>query len=516
MDKTNDPNSSGPRPLSMAIESFVSSDDDPRTTAVGVGAGAGGSPSPAGISAGNGGGGSSGAESAAAKHPHGQYPRDDESTTTTDAGITNQFGRPQSQSLERTSPETDPHADARKDPVAALCGAERQFDKERADCSVDLENRWNLDFATDKRAKTDTQQTPKTTSSSPSTSTGTATTAGMTSTIPPAATPDPSTPDSDGVFNDMSMISPAFTPLSASQSSSQVDLTSVGAASNGKHYRPSHPPHPREQVERQLQDLPEVFCESRARIPTVSGTEIFLHVYRNSADTKEHLAIVFGEDIHSKSLFAPREGETEQDRMTRGAYYGRLYPGRSSSRLDDTNKTVPANSNASSSLKDVLVRIHSECYTGETAWSARCDCGEQLDEAARLMAQAGKGVIVYLRQEGRGIGLSEKLKAYNLQDLGADTVTANLMLRHPADARSFGVATAILLDLGLDHVRLLTNNPDKITAVEGKNKEVTVTERVPMIPLSWQNKGGFTSKEVNQYLRTKVERMGHLLNLSGV
>jgi GTP cyclohydrolase II len=88
------------------------------------------------------------------------------------------------------------------------------------------------------------------------------------------------------------------------------------------------------------------------------------------------------------------------------------------------------------------------------------------------------------------------------------------MLRHPADARSFGVATAILLDLGLYHIRLLTNNPDKITAVEGKNQEITVTERVPMIPLSWQNKGGFQSKEVNQYLRTKVERMGHLLNLS--
>lgn len=109
-----------------------------------------------------------------------------------------------------------------------------------------------------------------------------------------------------------------------------------------------------------------------------------------------------------------------------------------------------------------LVRIHSECYTGETAWSERCDCGEQLDEAARLMSLHGGGVIVYLRQEGRGIGLSEKLKTYNLQDLGSDTVEANLLLRHPADARSYGFATAILLDLGCGGdrgIRLLTNNP---------------------------------------------------------
>jgi GTP cyclohydrolase II len=129
------------------------------------------------------------------------------------------------------------------------------------------------------------------------------------------------------------------------------------------------------------------------------------------------------------------------------------------------------------------------------------------------MASEGSGVIVYLRQEGRGIGLGEKLKAYNLQDLGADTVTANLMLRHPADARSFSLATAILQDLGQTRIRLLTNNPDKITAVEGKHREIKVTQRVPMIPLSWQNKGGFKSKEVDQYLKTKVQRMGHLLDL---
>ncbi|KAG7126850.1 GTP cyclohydrolase-2 like protein [Verticillium longisporum] len=122
------------------------------------------------------------------------------------------------------------------------------------------------------------------------------------------------------------------------------------------------------------------------------------------------------------------------------------------------------------------------------------------------------GIIIYLRQEGRGIGLGEKLKAYNLQDLGSDTVEANLLLRHPADARSYGLATAMLLDLGQDEVRLLTNNPDKIRAVEGPNREVRVRERVAMVPLSWKGKGGFRSEEVEGYLKTKIEKMGHMLD----
>jgi GTP cyclohydrolase II len=189
-------------------------------------------------------------------------------------------------------------------------------------------------------------------------------------------------------------------------------------------------------------------------------------------------------------------------------------------------------------MEPPLVRIHSECYTGETAWSARCDCGEQLDEAARLMSfpvedlssdappeaqslrsQSAGGVIVYLRQEGRGIGLGEKLKAYNLQDLGSDTVEANLLLRHPADARSYGLATAMLMDLGCgadvnpDGVRLLTNNPDKVRAIEGPNREVLVKERVPMIPLAWRTGGerGIKSSEIEGYLRTKISKMGHMI-----
>lgn len=275
---------------------------------------------------------------------------------------------------------------------------------------------------------------------------------------------------------------------------------------------------------RLLETLPEVQCVVRARIPTVAGTEMFLHLYTNNVDAKEHLAIVFGPHIRSRSLDAPREGETEMDRMVRGAYTGRLFPGRTQSGMAATGagsshdravvegeaEAAAATTTQTQTQTAPLVRIHSECYTGETAWSARCDCGEQLDEAARLMslpaqAQHG-GIIIYLRQEGRGIGLGEKLKAYNLQDLGSDTVEANLLLRHPADARSYGLATAMLRDLGQDQVRLLTNNPDKIRAVEGPNREVRVVERVAMVPLSWKGKKGegFRSQEVEGYLRTKV------------
>lgn len=271
-----------------------------------------------------------------------------------------------------------------------------------------------------------------------------------------------------------------------------------------------------------LKELPEVNCVVRARIPTTSGTEIFLHLYENNVDKKEHLAIVFGDKIRSTSLDAPREGETEMDRMTRGAYVGRLFPGRTTSLLADGTErprtpisSVPAHiSEAQKRMTSPLVRIHSECYTGEIAWSARCDCGEQLDEAARLMSMdpAG-GVIVYLRQEGRGIGLGEKLKAYNLQDLGNDTVQANLLLRHPADARSYGLATSILRDLQCTEIRLLTNNPDKIAAVEGPGQEIKVVSRVGMIPKMWRGvKGGVEGKEVSEYLRTKIVKMGHMLD----
>ncbi|EFW99664.1 GTP cyclohydrolase [Grosmannia clavigera kw1407] len=245
---------------------------------------------------------------------------------------------------------------------------------------------------------------------------------------------------------------------------------------------------------------------------------MFLHLYTNNIDKKEHLAIVFGDHIRSSSLDAPRTGETERDRMTRGAYTGVLYPGRTTSGIADNSDDSQALS-PNLNTGPPLVRVHSECYTGETVWSARCDCGEQLDEAARLMslpASEAGGIIIYLRQEGRGIGLGEKLKAYNLQDLGSDTVEANLLLRHPADARSYGLATAMLLDLGQSEIRLLTNNPEKIRAVEGPNREVVVKERVPMVPLSWRGEGGFRSREVDGYLSTKIRKMGHLLDSGGL
>ncbi|KAK4104374.1 GTP cyclohydrolase II [Parathielavia hyrcaniae] len=269
---------------------------------------------------------------------------------------------------------------------------------------------------------------------------------------------------------------------------------------------------------RLLETLPHVECIVRARIPTTTGAEMFLHLYTNNVDDKEHLAIVFGGNIRSKSLDTVREGETEMDRLVRGAYTGRLFPGRTTSGVStptpDGLTSVPGTSEL-----PPLVRIHSECYTGETVWSARCDCGEQLDEAARLMSLASNksgGIIIYLRQEGRGIGLGEKLKAYNLQDLGSDTVEANLLLRHPADARSYGLATAMLLDLGQKEIRLLTNNPDKIRAVEGPRREIVVRERVPMVPLSWKGKGGFRAPEVEGYLRTKIEKMGHMLDFASL
>ncbi len=304
------------------------------------------------------------------------------------------------------------------------------------------------------------------------------------------------------------LISPAFTPPST-----------PGSVTPRTHKEPRSIPvdTASQRPPKLLDTLPDVNCVVRARIPTVTGAEMFLHLYQNNVDDKEHLAIVFGNSIRSRSLDTPRPGETEMDRMIRGAYTGRLHPGRTSSRTDPESHpstSMPIDQVIRSSP---LVRIHSECYTGETAWSARCDCGEQLDEAARLMSLPSSpgGVIVYLRQEGRGIGLMEKLKAYNVQDLGWDTVEANLMLRHPADARSYGLATAMLLDLGFGGdagIKLLTNNPDKVRAVEGPNREVIVKERVSMIPLAWKTGGkkGIHSEEIEGYLRTKIGKMGHM------
>ncbi|KAF9570461.1 GTP cyclohydrolase II [Mortierella alpina] len=306
-----------------------------------------------------------------------------------------------------------------------------------------------------------------------------------------------------------------LTPVSSSSASSSVPSTAT------------------------TETVPVAWCTARARIPTPDGSEYFLHIYENTLDKKEHLAFVFGDAIRSQSLDKVQPNETEMDRVKRGAYVGRLR-GTVAAESEGQQQQVTLEYTTGSAASDVsvaasasdlvpLARIHSECFTGEIGHSARCDCGEQLDEAIRLMKAERSGVVVYLRQEGRGIGLGEKLKAYNLQDLGYDTVMANLLLNHGADERTYEVAQAILQDLGLNQIRLLTNNPDKIEQVE-KGSQIRVVERVAMMPKSWEaieqgldmevefevKEGAVENKivrgkELDRYLKVKVERMRHLI-----
>ncbi|HIP71931.1 MAG TPA: GTP cyclohydrolase II, partial [Anaerolineae bacterium] len=188
-----------------------------------------------------------------------------------------------------------------------------------------------------------------------------------------------------------------------------------------------------------------------SRIPTKQGV-FQLCYYRNNQDNKEHLTLILG-DISRES--------------------------------------------------DPLVRIHSECFTGDVLGSLRCDCGPQLQQAMQQIAAAGSGIIIYLRQEGRGIGLLDKLRAYNLQDMGYDTVEANLLLGHQADARDYTVAVFILQDLGVRALRLLTNNPAKIAGLEAHG--LHVSQRLPLTVSP--------NEENAAYLQTKAERMHHLLEV---
>jgi 3,4-dihydroxy 2-butanone 4-phosphate synthase / GTP cyclohydrolase II len=158
-------------------------------------------------------------------------------------------------------------------------------------------------------------------------------------------------------------------------------------------------------------------------------------------------------------------------------------------------------------VEDVLVRVHSECLTGDVFHSLRCDCGEQLESALAMIEEEGRGVLLYLSQEGRGIGLLNKLKAYKLQEQqGLDTVDANLELGLPADLRDYGIGAQILTDLGLSAIRILTNNPKKIVGLEGYG--LSVTGQVPIQP---------TPNPHNEaYLRAKRDRMGHTLHHQGL
>jgi 3,4-dihydroxy 2-butanone 4-phosphate synthase/GTP cyclohydrolase II len=157
-------------------------------------------------------------------------------------------------------------------------------------------------------------------------------------------------------------------------------------------------------------------------------------------------------------------------------------------------------------VEDVLVRVHSECLTGDVFHSLRCDCGEQLESALAMIEREGSGVLLYLAQEGRGIGLLNKLKAYNLQDKGLDTVDANLELGLPVDLRDYGIGAQILVDLGLSSIRILTNNPKKIRGLEGYG--LSVTAQIPIAHMP--------NPHNEAYLRAKAERMGHTLHHQGL
>jgi 3,4-dihydroxy 2-butanone 4-phosphate synthase/GTP cyclohydrolase II len=156
--------------------------------------------------------------------------------------------------------------------------------------------------------------------------------------------------------------------------------------------------------------------------------------------------------------------------------------------------------------EDVLVRVHSECLTGDVFHSLRCDCGEQLESALAMIERESLGVLLYLSQEGRGIGLLNKLRAYRLQEDGLDTVDANLKLGLPADLRDYGIGAQILGDLGLTSIRILTNNPKKIIGMEGYG--LSVTDQIPIESVP--------NPHNEAYLRAKRERLGHTLHHQGL
>jgi len=169
----------------------------------------------------------------------------------------------------------------------------------------------------------------------------------------------------------------------------------------------------------------------------------------------------------------------------------------------DTDEHVALVMGDISSADPVLVRVHSECVTGDVFGSLRCDCGDQVQLAMKMIAEAGRGVFLYMRQEGRGIGLHNKLRAYELQDQGLDTVEANIALGFEADLRDYGIGAQILADLGLHKIRLLTNNPKKIIGLESYGLHVVESIRLLATPTEYNK----------SYLKTKQEKLEHLLTI---
>ncbi|MBU2027328.1 MAG: bifunctional 3,4-dihydroxy-2-butanone-4-phosphate synthase/GTP cyclohydrolase II [Proteobacteria bacterium] len=205
-------------------------------------------------------------------------------------------------------------------------------------------------------------------------------------------------------------------------------------------------------IDFRMQNASLIRRAATATIPTRYGGEFKLIVYENDVDEMKHVALIKGEI-------------TPED--------------------------------------EVLVRVHSECLTGDVFGSERCDCGAQLHRAIKMVEEAGKGVIVYMHQEGRGIGLINKIKAYELQEHGKDTVEANIALGFKEDLRDYGIGAQILADIGVRKMRLLTNNPKKLVGLDGYG--LTITERVPI---------EIRPNENNiQYLQTKRQKMGHFLKV---
>jgi len=205
-------------------------------------------------------------------------------------------------------------------------------------------------------------------------------------------------------------------------------------------------------IDYRLQNESLIRRVAEATIPTSHGGDFKIIVYENDVDDLQHIALVKG-DI----------------------------------KKDD----------------EVLARVHSECLTGDVFASTRCDCGDQLHRAMEMVAKEGKGIIVYMRQEGRGIGLVNKIKAYALQECGHDTVEANIALGFKPDLRDYGIGAQILVDLGVHKMRLMTNNPKKIVGLEGYGIEIT--QRVPL---------EIHPSETNiKYMKTKQDKMGHLLKI---